>query len=80
MAMFRASAALRESVSNGRPAEASGAHASVVTAIAAAMQGERGLDVPQLGHFGVVRVAGKKPRLIFHADQELNDSLTGALR
>jgi hypothetical protein len=76
MAMFRASKQLREHVSAIAAAQVSGSHALVVTAIVLAMQREQGVDVPRLGHLGVVRVPGKKPRLIFHADPELNEILT----
>jgi nucleoid DNA-binding protein len=76
MAMFRANKQLREHVSAGAASEVSGPHTSVVTAIVEAMQREQGVDVPGLGHLAAVQAAGKKPRLIFHADQELNDALT----
>jgi nucleoid DNA-binding protein len=76
MAMFRASKQLRAHVSDGAEAQVSGAHTPVVRAIIAAMQRAPGVDVPRLGHLGLVPVRGKKPRLIFHADPEFNGTLT----
>ena len=75
MAMFRASAELREYASSGRPPPVSGPHAEVVSVIIDAMQGEQGVDVPLLGRMAVVPVPGKKPRLIFHGAKELNGVL-----
>ena len=72
MAMFRASAELREYASGGRPPPVSGPHADVVRVIVEAMQSERGVVVPLLGRMAVVPVPGKKPKLIFHGAEELN--------
>ena len=80
MAMFRASPALREHITAGEPSVVEGPHAAVVAAIIAGMQQEPGVDVPKLGRFAAVVVAGKKPRLIFHASGDLNDALTGTSR
>ena len=43
--------------------------------IVESMQIEQGVDVPPLGRMAVVSVVGKKPKLIFHGAQELNDVL-----
>jgi len=75
MAMFRASTELREYASGGPPPPVSGPHAEVVRAIVEAMQGEQGVNVPLLGRMAVVTVPGRKPKLIFHGAQELNDVL-----
>ena len=50
----------------------SGPHSEAVSIIVQAMQGERGVVVPLLGHMAVVPVPGKKPKLIFHGAEELN--------
>jgi hypothetical protein len=42
------------------------------------MQSEQGIDVPLLGRMAVVPVPGKKPKLIFHGDEELNDVLAAS--
>ena len=76
MAMFRASSELRDYASGGTKPEGSGPHAEVVSMIIEAMQCEEGVVVPSLGRFAVIPVAGKKPKLIFHATQELNEKLT----
>ena len=78
MAMFRASAELREYASGGPPPSVSGPHAKVVSAIVEAMQSEQGVDVPLLGRMAVVPVLGKKPKLIFHGAEELNDVLAAS--
>ena len=78
MAMFRASTALREYSSGGPPPLVSGPHAEVVSVIIEAMQSERGVDVPLLGRLAVVPVPGKKPKLIFHGAEELNDVLAAS--
>ena len=75
MAMFRASAELRVYASGGPPPPLSGPHAEVVGVIVKAMQSERGVEVPLLGHMAVVPVRGRKPKLIFHGAKELNDVL-----
>jgi hypothetical protein len=75
MAMFRASAELREYATGGPPPTVSGPHAEAVRAIAEALQSERDIDIPLLGRMAVVPVPGKKPRLIFHGAKELNDAL-----
>ena len=75
MAMFRASAELREYASGGLPPPVSGPHAEVVSVIVEAMQSEQGVDVPLLGRMAVVPVPGRKPKLIFHGAEELNDAL-----
>jgi nucleoid DNA-binding protein len=75
MAMFRASAELREYATGGPPPSVSGAHAEVVSVIVEEMQCAEGVDVPLLGRLAVVQVPGTKPRLIFHGAQELNDAL-----
>ena len=78
MAMFRPSAELREYASGGPPPPVSGPHADVVSAIVEAMQSERGVVVPLLGRMAVVPVPGKKPKLIFHGAEELNDVLAAS--
>jgi nucleoid DNA-binding protein len=78
MAMFRASAELREYASGGPPPPVSGPHAEVVSVIVDAMQSERGVDVPLLGRIAIVPVPGKKPKLIFHGAEELNDLLAAS--
>lgn len=78
IAMFRASKELRAHVADGSDLQVSGPHAELVTSLVAAMQAEHGVDVPGLGHLEAVRVAGKTPRLIFHADPMFNDLLTRA--
>src|SRR6266404_5074099 len=75
MAMFRASTELREYASGGPPPPVSGPHAEVVSVIVEAMQCEQGVDVPLLGRMAVVPVTGRKPKLIFHGAEELNDVL-----
>ena len=78
MAMFRASAELREYASGGPPPPVSGPHAEVVRVIVDAMQSGQGVDVPLLDRMAVVPVAGKKPKLIFHGAEELNDVLAAS--
>jgi hypothetical protein len=78
MAIFRASAELRDYAHGGPLPRVSGPHAAVVSAIVEAMQFERGVEVPLLGRMAVVRAPGKKPRLIFHSAHELNDVLTAS--
>ena len=78
MAMFRASAELREYASGGPPPPVSGPHAEVVSVIVETMQSEQGVDVPLLGHMAVVPVLGKKPKLIFHGSEELNNVLAAS--
>ena len=78
MAMFRASAELCEHASGGPPPPVSGPHAEVVGTIVDAMQSERGVDVPLLGRMAIVPVPGKKPKLIFHGAEELNDLLAAS--
>ena len=78
MAMFRASTELREYASGGPLPPVSGPHAEVVSVIVKAMQSERGVDVPLLGRMAVVPVPGKKPKLIFHGADELNDALAAS--
>jgi nucleoid DNA-binding protein len=75
MAMFRASRQLREYASGGPPPPVSGPHAHAVSVIIEAMQSEQGVDVPLLGRMAVVPVPGRKPKLIFHGAEELNDAL-----
>ena len=78
MAMFRASAELREYASGGPPPAVSGRHAEAATVIIEAMQSEMGVNVPLLGRMAVVPVPGKKPKLIFHGAEELNDVLAAS--
>ena len=78
MAVFRASAELREYASGGPPPPVSGLHADVVSVIVEAMQSERGVVVPLLGRMAVVPVPGKKPKLIFHGAEELNRVLAAS--
>ncbi len=78
MAMFRASAELRAYATGGPPPPVSGPHAEVVSVIVEAMQSEQGVDVPLLGRMAVVPVSGKKPKLIFHGAEELNDALAAS--
>ena len=75
MAMFRASAELREHITGGPPPSVSGTHAEAAHVIIQALHSERSLDVPLLGQMAVIPVSGKKPKLIFHGSQELNDVL-----
>ena len=78
MAVFRASAELREYACGGPPPPVSGPHADVVSLIVGAMQSERGVVVPLLGRMAVVPVPGKKPKLIFHGAAELNRVLAAS--
>ena len=78
MAMFRASAELREYATGGPPPPVLGPHAEVVRVIVEAMKSEQGVDVPLLGRMAVVPVPGKKPKLIFHGAEELNDMLAAS--
>jgi hypothetical protein len=78
MAMFRASTELREYASGGPPPLVSGPHADVVNVIVEAMQCEQGINVPFLGRMAVVPVPGRKPKLIFHGAEELNDVLAAS--
>lgn len=78
MAMFRASTELREYASGGSPPSVSEPHAEVVSVIVEAIQSEQGVDVPLLGRMAVVPVRGKKPKLIFHGAEELNDVLASS--
>jgi nucleoid DNA-binding protein len=78
MAMFRASTELREYASGGPPPPVSGPHAEMVSVIVEAMQSEHGVDVPLLGRMAVVPVPGRKPKLIFHGAEELNDVLANS--
>jgi hypothetical protein len=78
MAIFRASSDLRGYAAGGPPPSVSGPHAEVVSVIVEAMQSERGVDVPLLGRMAVVPVSGRKPKLIFHGAQELNDVLAAS--
>ncbi len=75
MAMFRASTELREYATGGPLPVVSGPHAKIVGVIIEAMQSELGVKVPNLGRMAVVPVPGKKPKLIFHGAEELNDVL-----
>jgi hypothetical protein len=75
MAIFRASAELRDYASGGPPPTVRGLHAEAVRLITTGVHGEQGIDVSLLGRVAVVPVPGKKPRLIFHAARELNDAL-----
>jgi nucleoid DNA-binding protein len=77
MAMFRASAELRDYASGGPLPVVSGPHAEVVNLIVEAMRSEQGANVPRLGRMAVVPVSGRKPKLIFHGAKELNDVLAG---
>ena len=72
MAMFRASAELREYASGGPFPILTGPHAWAARAIVQGMQGEAGINVPLLGRMAVVPVRGAKPKLIFHGARELN--------
>ena len=78
MAMFRASAELRDHASGGPTPPVSGPHAEVVRDLVEAMQGERGVVVPLLGRMAVVPVPGRKPKLIFHGAEELNRVLAAS--
>ena len=72
MAMFRASAELRDYAMGGSFPVVTGPHAEIVQTIIEAMQCEEGVDVPLLGRMAVVPVSGKNPKLIFHGSEELN--------
>ena len=76
--MFRASAELRGYASGGPPPTVSGPHAEVVGLVVCAMRSEQGVDVPLLGRMAIVPVPGKKPKLIFHGAEELNDLLAAS--
>jgi hypothetical protein len=78
MAIFRPSTALREYATGGPPPSVSGPHAEAVSGIVEAMQSEQGVDVPLLGRLAVVPMPGRKPKLIFHGAQELNDALAAS--
>ena len=78
IAMFRASAELREYASGGPLPRVSGPHAEVVNRLIEAMCSEQGIDVPSLGRMAAMPVPGKKPKLIFHGAKELNDALTAS--
>ena len=75
MAIFRASAELREHASGGRPPDILGPHAWVLKAIVKGMQSKQGITIPLLGRMAVVPMPGKKPKLIFHGAKELNERL-----
>lgn len=62
----------------GPPPHVCGPHDEVVNVIVEAMQGEQGIDVPLLGRMAVVPVPGKKPKLIFHGAEELNEALAAS--
>lgn len=78
MAMFRASADFREHVMGGPLPTVTGPHAEVVTLIIDVMKIRNGVEVPSLGLMAVVPELGKKPRLIFHGADELNDVLAAS--
>lgn len=78
MGMFRASPELREYASGGPPPRVSGPHAEAVNVVVEAMQGEQGVNVPLLGRMAVVPISGKKPTLIFHGSEELNNVLAAS--
>ena len=78
MVMFRASAELRAYAAGGSLPLVSSTTCRTVSFIVEAMQMEQGVDVPLLGRMAVVPVVGKKPKLIFHGAQELNDVLAGS--
>lgn len=73
MAMFRASAELREFASGGPKPMVTGPHADIIQIIMQGMLSEQGIDVPLLGRMAVVPSPGKTPKLIFHALDELNE-------
>ncbi len=75
MAMFRPSAELRLHANGGPLPEVSGPHAEAVHALIAGMQGPDGVIVPHLGRLAIVPVVGKKPKLIFHGADELNQRI-----
>jgi len=75
MAMFRASAELRDYALGGSFPTVAGPHSEIVQLIIEAMQCEEGIDVPFLGRLAVVPVTGKNPKLIFHGSEELNSAL-----
>ena len=77
MAMFQASAELREYVSGGPPPKVSAPHVEWVNVIVEAMQSDQGVDVPCLGSIAVVPVPGKRPKLIFHGAEEINSAVVG---
>ena len=78
MAMFRASTELRAYANGGAEPAVSGPHAEAVTAIIEAMQSDMGIDVSLLGRMAVVPVPGKKPKLIFHGAEALNEVLAAS--
>ena len=59
MAMFRASAELRDCASGGPVPTVCGPHAEVIRFIVDAMQNEQGIEIPLLGRMAVVPVLGK---------------------
>ena len=75
MAMFRASAELRDYSSGGPFPDVSGPHEEIIRIIIDGMQSSEGIEIPSLGRMAVVPVVGKNPKLIFHGDEELNNSL-----
>ena len=75
IAMFRPSAELRDFVSGGEFPIISGPHEDAIRYIIEAMRTEEGVEISHLGRMAVVPVRGKKPKLIFHGAEELNDAL-----
>ncbi len=78
IAMFRASAELRDYANGGARPSISGPHAEVVIELIETMRGEEGIDVPKLGRLAVIPVSGKPAKLIFHGADELNHALSGS--
>lgn len=75
MAIFRASAEFRAYASGGQRPSLSGPHAKALGVVVEAMRSAGGVDVPLLGRMAIVPVPHAKPKIIFHAAQELNDAL-----
>ena len=75
MAIFRASAELRQYASGGPLPNLSGAHAQALRIITEGMQGAQGITIPLLGRMAVVREPSARPRLIFHGATELNERM-----
>ena len=73
MAMFRASAELREYATGGSHPLVTGPHIEVVNKVIEAMITGPGVEIPGLGLMAVVQDSGKKQRLIFHGADELNE-------
>lgn len=75
IAMFRPSAELRDYASGGVCPSVSGQYEDAIRYIIEAMKNEEGVQIPRLGRLAVIPAKGKKPKLIFHGADELNNAL-----